>query len=380
MTPQPEDLEEFAHRCRQFYFSLSPQEDLADYISRTLAALPPSHRASYIRVQSQLRSQAHLHHLRVRISTFHALMASTPANGSLSMSARADPASPRARVDRYERTSHFVRTWAASSGGLEPFFRGLWSVLRVQSRPKGGAGAKRVVWEVDDAVFLESGGPEFMHEAVTIMKGVLGFEDQPLERAPQLRRQQADRDRAGSDPFTDAKKRRPPKPPMSRRARREMEEDEASALLAQAVPLPSPQLLDIDEDEAALEEADLNKPRFRLWMFPAHISDEEAEDLLALFPVFRTRGKKADARLPPPPKSKGEKDAELGRDPDAAWLTTEVEGIRVLTPKVECEETLRVLRSGTGRIWVGDLERDPGWIGSTWFRFKRWWKTLFSRG
>lgn len=393
-SPPPAELEQFAALCRAFYFSLTPPEGAADAISRTLANLPPAHRATYTRLQSQLRSQAHLHHLRVRISTLHALLSATQPGGSLSPSARADPAGPRARAERFERAAHFVRTWGAASGGLEPFFRGLWSVIRVQSRPKRGAGAKRVVWELDDAILLESGGPEFMHEAVTTMKGVLGFEERALEAPPVLRRysgyssspstpstpttpttptpgpgaragaaQRDERDRSGSDPFTDKKRPPPPPVPVSRRAR----------LAAEAA-----SLMPLDVDEAAAEEADLNKPRFRLWVFPAHISDEEAEDLLALFPVFRTRGKKADARLPKP-TGISEKTMEEGAAGER-WRQTQIEGQTLLTPREECEDALGVLRSGAGRMWAGEEQRVEGWGGGRWFRFKRWWRVLFGRG
>lgn len=88
-------------------------------------------------------------------------MSSTVANGSLSVPARSELTGTRGKTERLERLRSFVHTWHASSAGpLEPFFRGLWSVLRVQSRGPpsvGGAGPKRAVWEVDDAVFLESG-------------------------------------------------------------------------------------------------------------------------------------------------------------------------------------------------------------------------------
>lgn len=159
-SPPPAELELFAYHCRVFYFHPAPPEDSANFISRTLAALPPAHRAAYTRVQSTLRAQAHLHHLRVRISSFHALMSATTENSGLSLPARSELTARRARAERADRLGLFIRTWGGSAGALEPFFRGLWSVLRVQSRGaanRGGAGVKCVVWEVDDAVFLESG-------------------------------------------------------------------------------------------------------------------------------------------------------------------------------------------------------------------------------
>jgi hypothetical protein len=60
-----------------------------------------------------------------------------------------------ARDERRLRLEAFALKWR--SAGTEPFFRGLWVLLRLQSRGNGGAGRHRVVWEIDDAVFQESG-------------------------------------------------------------------------------------------------------------------------------------------------------------------------------------------------------------------------------
>ncbi|TXT15983.1 hypothetical protein VHUM_00486 [Vanrija humicola] len=430
-SPPPAELELFAHHCRMFYFSSgSPDDSSAEFISKTLAKLPPAHRAAYTRVQSRLRSQAHLHHLRVRVSSFHALMSSTAANGSLSVPARSELTGTRGKAERLERLRSFIHTWHASSAGpLEPFFRGLWSVLRVQSRgppSAGGAGPKRAVWEVDDAVFLESGGPEFMHEAVTIIKGVLGFEDQPLTTPPKLRRvstlprgDPTNRARTFSDPFTDRPKpsaaataqaqreRKPsargpaPQPPPSRRRPaapvspldspiRDNEPEDRELLLPHGQGSPLSRLSaestddeELNEDDVAAEEADLNRPRFRLWVFPAHIDDEEAERLMGLFPasVYRGRsGKNMDARFPLTRPGRALKDLELGTGFDSPWQTITVDDVQVQVPKIEAEDEAGVIRSGTGRIWIGAEDRQPGWPGGGWFRFKRWWRRLFGRG
>ncbi|KAL7420567.1 hypothetical protein Q5752_004518 [Cryptotrichosporon argae] len=551
-SPTPADLQLFAHHCRLFYFSPTPPESSASFIASTLAALPPSHRAAYTRLQSSLRSLAHLHHLRLRLTSFHALIASTLPSGSLSPPARADLAGPRARDERSERLARFLATWCtASAGGVEPFFRGLWSAMRAQSRGderRGGAGGRRVVWEIDDAVFLESGGPEFMHEAVSMLKGVLGFEDQPLTSPPKMRplrtspqRQSASRarrppppasrtptatideghgmeelltlksrpsgmppasppaataaesrTRATSDPFNDNKRLpgkgaapqartasgrgpAPPPPPSRRKVSAaqtadplrstlsldqpsplypaEPSSNAASPLLppqderesspvvraleaaaaeapggagmpravsedrvrllgrttsdaSDALPVaglfraPSASALiddddepDGDETDVAAEEAELNAPRFRLWTLPAHTTDQELDALLGLFPAhIRAR---AQVRFPFVRPGKGIKDLELGLGDAAGWDTVVVGGgssdgdgddgngaqrappTEVLVPKLQGEEACGVVRSGTGRMWVGTEPRAPGWPGGAWFRFKRWWRRLF---
>ncbi|CAK9784588.1 hypothetical protein CC85DRAFT_299945 [Cutaneotrichosporon oleaginosum] len=425
-SPPPEGLELFAHHCRLFFFSTTPPEASQAYISATLAKLPPAHRAAYTRVQSQLRSEAHLHHLRVRISSFHALLSSTISNGSLSLPARSDLGSARARSERAERLDHFIRTWGTSSTGPQlPFFRGLWGALRVQSRGPscGGAGVRRVVWEIDDAVFLESGGPEFMSEAVAVLKGILGFEDQPLSTPPKLRRvipgpstpdDNDSRARAGSDPFTDKRTLgapapqprktsgrgpAPPPPPSRRKASPNLDDAPSSpplspnspgdreALLggASRSPLGLTAMVADDKDsidsrsfDLGEEEADLNRPRFRLWTFPAHIADDEAESLMALFPRFV--GRTVDPRIKASTPAPRDKDLELGLVSGVAsdvWSTLSVDGIEVRTPRPEREDEAGVVRCGTGRMWAGGADRRAGWEGGTWFRFKRWWRRLF---
>ena len=42
--------------------------------------------------------------------------------------------------------------------GTKPFFEALWAVMRLQVLPEqlGGAGGRRIRWELDDAVFKEA--------------------------------------------------------------------------------------------------------------------------------------------------------------------------------------------------------------------------------
>nr|XP_019045380.1 hypothetical protein I302_05769 [Kwoniella bestiolae CBS 10118]OCF24310.1 hypothetical protein I302_05769 [Kwoniella bestiolae CBS 10118] len=448
---------------------------------------------------SSLRSLAHLHHLRLRISSFHALISSTIASASLTPLARQDLISPRAKAERCEKAQKFISTWCTSkTGGVEPFFRGLWGALRAQSRGdanRGGAGGSRLVWEIDDAVFLESGGNEFMHEAVSFLKGVLGFEDQPLTSPPKLRRMRTlprsysetrarppprpstqrapvrydsqeelaisppnasgelnSRSRAISDPFTDARSNRrgpaPPPPPsrrhlpttasdaahtipnplqrastddiagpgnldspffaqgaadqslqhgqephnrpvipprvsedrvhlLGRRTRSDTSDDGFGNLAHVSVqPLMEDDEDEPTEDDIAAEEADLNKPRFRLWIFPAHISDQEAEHLKALFPRFI--GTKGDVRFPFVRPGRGVKGTEEARwDAISVGNVDDSEPKVVHVPKVEIEDEEGVVRCGTGRMWVGNESRRSGWRGSRWYRFKRWWRRLF---
>lgn len=145
--------------------STNPPSESSAFISTALSTVPQSHRAVYTRLQGNIRSLAHLHHLRIKLVSFHALMTSTLPSGSMTPGSRFDLNSLGAKRERKDKFRQFINTWYTSSegtgiGGVEPFFVGLYAVLRVQSRgerERGGAGGKCVVWEVDDAVFMESG-------------------------------------------------------------------------------------------------------------------------------------------------------------------------------------------------------------------------------
>ena len=72
---------------------------------------------------------------------------------------RADPSGPLARKERLERFERFVRTWCTMGmPGTKPFFEGLWALMRLSVVPEhlGGAGSRRIEWEIDDAVFQEA--------------------------------------------------------------------------------------------------------------------------------------------------------------------------------------------------------------------------------
>lgn len=245
-------------------------------------------------------------------------------------------------------------------------------------------------------------GLEFMHESVIVLKGVLGFTDQPLSSPPRLKRirtipkafsasrrrlPRSDSDasgRASSDPFIDVGSRpspqkprtssRGPAPPPPRRTdplspyplASPHSEDEMEHLLQPTITVEG---VDEDptEDDIVAEEADLNKPRFRLWTFPAHISDQEAEELIRLFPRSVTS---RDVRFPYLPPGHGA----------AHWPVVSVGGQDAPVPTVETEASEGVVRYGTGRIWTGSSARDAYWPGTGWFRFKRWWRRLFGMG
>ncbi|KAG9007069.1 hypothetical protein FRB90_009574 [Tulasnella sp. 427] len=178
MSPIRSDLETFAQNCKAWFFAQDAAAGKA--MTDTLAALPSSQKATYTKLQASVRSAYHTWTSLRRLQEFRAFLASTTPGASLTPPARSDPHSPLARKERLERFARFVQTFCqAGAPGTHPFFEGLYGLLRLQSLGEnlGGAGSARIEWEVDDSVFLESGGKEFTTEAINNLKGVLGFEE-----------------------------------------------------------------------------------------------------------------------------------------------------------------------------------------------------------
>jgi len=261
--------------------------------------------------------------------------------------------------------------------GTKPFFEGLWAVMRLQVIPEslGGAGRSRIEWELDDAVFKEAAGKEFMLEAVDVLKGVLGFEESTPSRPPSLynskdsylsalhaRSQstplpsdqnlsqpinvQPKRARAPSDPFLDTPNSRPT----------------GSSSTATFVPNVNPlegrysPFLATGEEIISNLKTDFGfdgpeEPYMRTWTSP-DLADPELLELLKLFPPFVSR--RPLPRFPAP--SPRMLDIEEGED--------DLEGKRI--------------RFGTGAMWVSSQIREDGYTGSWWTRFLLWWKRLFS--
>jgi hypothetical protein len=199
-----------------------------------------------------------------------------------------------------------------------------------------------------------------MQEAVTILKGVFGFTDQPLTSAPRIRSTDE------QEVLRDSTRKRAPPPPPSRRQSSESSADYQPLLKGRSNSNES----NAAADAAAAEEADLNLPRFRLWTFPAHIDDEEAAHLLTLFPAFIS--KQRDVRLPLTRPGRGRKEEE------ASWKVVQLDGKEVAkVPIIEEEGREGVLRAGTGRMWRGEEDREAPYEGGGWFRFVQWLKRLF---
>ncbi|THH12899.1 hypothetical protein EW146_g7270 [Bondarzewia mesenterica] len=378
------DIEEFARYCRRWYFD--QDEEAGKHMANTLATLPPSQRAPFSRLQASIRSAYHASVNARRTAEFRAHLSVTHPGGSLMPHSRADPRGSTAKKERLERFDRFVRSWCTMGmPGTKPFFEGLWALMRLQVVPEqlGGAGERRIEWEIDDAVFMEAAGKDFMLEAIDVLKGVLGFEEvpskrnstsssvrsltyrppspmhsqaqsQPFHSKPPVPARRTDsgspifakRPRAPSDPFLDAL-------PVSHSYASSSTKSSPGNL---ALPL-STSLSDIDSPGPATpaEAEDVfSQPRalpgngyaeteeacMRTWTSP-DLPNPEILTLLKVFPTFVSR-----QTLTRFPKSQGSR-----RLPDIEEGEEEEDGSK------------NEISVGTGKMWVGAQRRSKGWDG-----------------
>jgi len=352
-------------------------------MTQTLATLPPSQRAPFSRLQASIRSGYHRSINARRHAEFQAQLSATSPGGSLMPHARVDPRGPAAQKERYERMTRFVRNWCnMGMPGTKPFFEALWAIMRLQVIPEelGGAGRNRIEWELDDAVFKEAAGKDFMLEAIDFLKGVLGFEEAPSPKIPPLayghktgsslptlhsRAQsqplpphfdgaskiQSKRARAPSDPFSDA--------PQTRSMHSSPPSANTESLLATALEVdepPSPiasygdnPISITTKDDITYDDAD--EQYLRIWTSP-DLANPEILQLVKLFPAFICR--RPFPRFPVP--NSGHVDIEEGDDDG-------LEG--------------RQIQFGTGSMCVSSKQRTDAWEGGWWTRFVMWWKRIF---
>ncbi|KAJ7346883.1 hypothetical protein DFH08DRAFT_700450 [Mycena albidolilacea] len=375
------ELDQFAEYCRAWYFD--QDDNSGRLMTQTLANLPSSQRAPYSRLQASIRSAYHRSVNARRTAEFRAHLSATQPGGSLMPHARANPRGNVARKERYERFERFVRSWCTMGmPGPQPFFQALWAVMRLQIVPEGigGAGRNKIEWEFDDAVLRETGGKDFMTEAIDVLKGVLAFEEAPSSKRassvinhyvpdiaaatvharsksqplaskladaqPAAKDVQPKRARAPSDPFLDT--------PALSGSLSSSPSSGTSTLLTPSTedaPLPStPSKSNVVTAASYADDPfDEDEEFLRVWTAP-DLPNPEYIDLLAVFPGFITR-----RALPRFPVLPAPKDIE--------------EGFDVGGP--------RVLQFGTGTMWVSGVPRAEGWEGGWWPRFCLWWKQVF---
>jgi len=345
-----------------------------------MSTLPPSQRAPFARLQASIRADYHRSVNARKNAEFQAHINAMQPGGSLNAHSRADPQGTLAKKERHERVEHFVSSWCTMGmPGTQPFFEALWAVLRLQVIPEtlGGAGCYRIEWEIDDAVFKEAAGREFMFEAIDVLKGVLAFGESPLSRrsskASSLYPEPATiHSRSQSQPLpSDQKPLKISSTIQPKRARAPSDPFlDSTALSRSIVPLSSQSLgttATLPGDlmavgQPTIPEDLVTKPRgaifddsdeeyIRIWTSP-DISNPELLELLKLFPSFVSR--RPLPRFPRP--NPRHPDIEEGEEEGS-------EGKRV--------------HFGTGSMWVSSKPRSEGWNGGWWTRVILWFRRTF---
>ncbi|KAH9935529.1 uncharacterized protein B0H18DRAFT_1082280 [Fomitopsis serialis] len=378
--PGRNELGEFAEHCRAWYFE--QDDDAGRLMTQTLATLPPSQRAPFARLQASIRSAYHASVNARRDAEFKAHLSATHPGCSLMPHSRADPNGQLAKKERYDRLERFVKTWCTTGmPGTKPTF--------------GGAGGYRIEWEIDDAVFKEAAGKDFMLEAIDVLKGVLAFEEtpsgrrstsqsesvhysafaplstihsrsqsQPLpadisvalsQKAPPITsttQTKRSRPRAPSDPFLDT----PTLSTSYSSANTIAHLSTSGTTLADEPNSPSSPVVEGDDYFPPMSTG-LELPEsdgfMRTWAAP-DLSNPEYISLLSVFPPFITH--KALPRFPVQPKARRSADLEEGD---------------------ESQDEQKRIRVGTGTMWVGPKFRSPGWNGGWWTRFRLWLRGIF---
>ena len=380
----PNKLEQFAEYCRSWYYCRD--DNSGHLMTQTLAALPQSQRVPFTRLQASIRSGYYRSINARRQAEFQAQLSATSPGGSLMPHARVDPRGPAAQKERYERMARFVNNWCnMGMPSTKPFFEALWAVMRLQLIPKelGGAGRNRIEWELDDAVFKEAAGKDFMLEAIDFLKGVLGFEEAPSSKIPpsayrhstssslpplhsraqsqpplafpkpfdRVSKVQSKRAPTHSDLFLDA--------PRARSMHSSPPSANTEPLLATAIDVdepPSP-ISSCGDNPISITHNDItydddNDQHLRVWTSP-DLANPEILQLIKLFPTFISQ--RPFPRFLVPNSS-----SHLGieeRDDDS------FEG--------------RHIQFGTGFMCISSKQRTDAWEGGRYTRFVMWWKRIF---
>ncbi|KAG8741517.1 hypothetical protein FRC12_015641 [Ceratobasidium sp. 428] len=425
-APTQRELDDYEVLCRSFFFNQDENAKLA--METIVSRVSQYHQAKYTRLQANVRREYHVTQSLRKISEFRAHLSSVQPGCSLTPGARANPSGALARRERAARFQKFVDAQAGSAG-THNFFLGLHAAMRLQTLPPsiGGTGEGRIEWEIDDAVFMESGGNQFMLEAIDMMKGVLGFDERPLNYRPlpsrafrhrpsyssptnvvssygdrsedspssetpitrPLRSAPFARSRASSDPFLDPTRSSP----------------SMHAALSMTLPTPEESATDLDSlgpstpfDERGPEippppaslpdpyqssaysmnaEAFLNEPQLRIWTFPPYLTNPELYKLIAMFPPSITS--QTVPRFAPlgKPKRRERKRKMSDIDLEGEGNPMQTGSGTDITTDTDIGKERGEIRKGTGRMWIGDLVRLPGWRGTFWDSVRDWFRHLF---
>jgi hypothetical protein len=265
-----------------------------------------------------------------------------------------------------------------------------------------------------------------MVDAIDMMKGVLGFDERPLSCRPVPSRSfrhrpsrssptnllSSSRDRGDNPSLPEAANARPTRPVLLGRSRAPSDpfldptrsSPSMNAALSIALPTPEESATDLDSlgpstplDDRGPEvppraslsdqylsntysmdvEAFLCEPQLRIWIFPPYITNPELHKLMAMLPSNITS--QTVPRFKPLAKSKQRKGRRKGADMDLEGEGNPMQigsGADIYVDPDFVKERGEI-RKGTGRMWIGDLMRLPGWRGTFWDIVRDWFRRLF---
>jgi hypothetical protein len=223
-----------------------------------------------------------------------------------------------------------------------------------------------------------------MLDAITTMKGILGFSDRPLpdsqSNAPSMtdllegdppplsptqQRILPQRVRDSSDPFTDDLSEPPTSHPPQTYANDQTTELSPAKTPPPALlsPAKSPTTLSFfntmmqtNSTHHALDR--LEEPQLRVWLTP-DLSNSEYTTLSSLFPSSVTG--RTFPRFRPSTQSLQGRRKEHDLEEDFG----------------DEEDERGQVKCGTGRMWIGDQERTGLWKGGWWSRLVGWLRSTF---
>jgi hypothetical protein len=159
----------------------SPRSPTAQSVDAILNRLPAHSRTQYARTMAGVRSQFHRdEEIRRRQEVEATLAANEPGRTIMNVLRVSEGGtiamrSSTAKQERAKLLRAFIQNHCVKAmPGTHPFFRSLYALLYLQAlkAEKGGAGKRRVEWEVDMAVFSEASGGSWMADSIELLKGV----------------------------------------------------------------------------------------------------------------------------------------------------------------------------------------------------------------
>lgn len=150
-------------------------------VDAILKRLPASSRSAYAKTMASVRNQYHVDESIRRRQLVEATLAQHRSGSAIHDALKITEGgtiamrSKGARKERRAQLVEFLKNHCVKGlPGTVPFIQGLYAVLYLQGLglKKGGAGKRRVEWEVQVEVFTESGGDAWTEDAVKILKSV----------------------------------------------------------------------------------------------------------------------------------------------------------------------------------------------------------------